>query len=162
MTMDSGWDSLLGQIAVERGLLTSSQLATVMKEITPSEKGAKGEPLGATLVSRKLISEKELMGLLEEQGRRMQILESFRIMRKREFLIGQLLVQYNKATQNQINKCLEVQQLKAERGEEPIPKLGEMLVSYGYVDQATIDETLAVQDRGKETASGANRPAEEK
>ena len=92
----------------------------------------------------------------------MQVLESFRIMRKREFLIGQLLVQRNMATQNQINKCLEVQHLKAERGEQPIPKLGEMLVSYGYVDQATIDEMLAVQHGGKETTSGVNRPTEEK
>ena len=109
-----------------------------------------------------MISDKDLIGLLEEQGRRMQVLESFRIMRKREFLIGQLLVKSNKATQNQINKCLEVQQEKAERGEDPIPRMGELLASYGYVDQKTVEEMLTVQNQGKETASGFNRPAEEK
>ena len=166
MIMEMGWDSLLGQIAVERGLLTGSQLAKVLDEITPRKTAQKaastGKPLGVTLVAKGLISDKDLIGLLEEQGRRMQVLESFRIMRKREFLIGQLLVKSNKATQNQINKCLEVQQQKAERGEDPIPRMGELLASYGYVDQKTVEEMLTMQNQGKETASRVDRPAEEK
>ena len=166
MTMETGWDSLLGQIAVERGLLTGRQLAKVLKEISPRKTAQKGpskrKPLGVTLVAKGLVSDKDLIGLLEEQSRRMQVLESFRVMRKREFLIGQLLVKYNKATQNQINKCLELQQDMAEKGENPIPRMGELLISYGYVDQRTLDETLAIQNEGKETASGINRPAEEK
>ena len=58
---------------------------------------------------------------------------------------GQLLVKLNKATQNQVNKCLEVQEKIAAEGKQPVPRLGELLVSYGYVDARTVQEVLEVQ-----------------
>jgi hypothetical protein len=58
---------------------------------------------------------------------------------------GQLLVKHNKATQNQVNKCLELQQKLAAEGKNPVPRLGELLVSYGYVDAKTVEEVLQIQ-----------------
>jgi len=58
---------------------------------------------------------------------------------------GQLLVKLNKATQNQVNKCLEIQAKKAAEGKGPVPRLGELLVSHGYVDAVTVAEVLALQ-----------------
>ena len=58
---------------------------------------------------------------------------------------GQLLVKLNKATQNQVNKCLEIQEKMAVQGRTPVPRLGELLVSHGYVDAKTVDEVLGLQ-----------------
>ena len=58
---------------------------------------------------------------------------------------GQLLVTLNKATQNQVNKCLELQAKFAAEGKNPVPRLGELLVSHGYVDAKTIEEILKIQ-----------------
>ena len=65
---------------------------------------------------------------------------------------GQLLVKLNKATQNQVNKCLEIQAKIAAGGKDPVPRLGELLVSHGYVDARTVDEVLNLQRGG--AASG--------
>jgi hypothetical protein len=69
-----------------------------------------------------------------------------------DFDFGQLLVKLNKATQNQVNKCLELQAKYAAEGKNPVPRLGELLVSHGYVDSRTVDEVLALQ-RGQSSAS---------
>jgi tRNA(Ile2) C34 agmatinyltransferase TiaS len=53
-------------------------------------------------------------------------------------------VRSNKATQNQINKCLEIQQKLAEKG-APIPRLGELLVQHGFVEARTVQDILRVQ-----------------
>jgi hypothetical protein len=58
---------------------------------------------------------------------------------------GQLLVKLNKATQNQVNKCLELQHKIAADGKGPVPRLGELLVSHGFVDAQTVQEVLALQ-----------------
>ena len=63
---------------------------------------------------------------------------------------GQLLVKLNKATQNQVNKCLELQAKLAAAATGPVPRLGELLVQHGYVDAKTVDEILALQRRGLE------------
>jgi len=64
-----------------------------------------------------------------------------------ELEIGQLLVKHNRATQNQINKCLEIQDKLAREGKTPLPRLGELLVSHGYVDAGTIEELVRLQRR---------------
>jgi hypothetical protein len=60
---------------------------------------------------------------------------------------GQLLVKLNKATQNQVNKCLELQAKLKAAANGPVPRLGELLVQHGYVDARTVDEILALQRR---------------
>lgn len=70
---------------------------------------------------------------------------------------GQLLVKLNKATQNQVNKCLEIQAKAAAEGKQPVPRLGELLVSHGYVDARTVEETLALQRGTAPTEPGSGR-----
>ena len=64
-----------------------------------------------------------------------------------DYDFGQLLVKLNKATQNQVNKCLELQAKLAAAGNGPAPRLGELLVQHGFVDAKTVDEVLALQRR---------------
>ena len=66
---------------------------------------------------------------------------------------GQLLVKLNKATQNQVNKCLELQAKYAAEGKAPVPRLGELLVSHGFVDARTVADVLDLQHKGPPPAA---------
>ncbi|HEV3029837.1 MAG TPA: zf-TFIIB domain-containing protein [Planctomycetota bacterium] len=161
-------DLLLGQLAIEKGLLTQAQLAEVMKEqqdgkvdpnatVSPSSNNKGGRPLGTLLLSRGLIQEKDLVALLEEQNRRMESVKNVQKMQKVEYLFGQLLVKYNLATMLQINKCLEIQLKMAEKGVTPIPRLGELLVEHGFVDKKTVTDVLKMQDKDVLFCTGCGR-----
>lgn len=150
--MDAEWDSLIGKIAVEKGLITDAQLAQCVSEqqsgTAPKAAPRKSSPpLGVVMLSKGLIQEKDLIALLEEQNRRMKALQGYQRIQTAEFLFGQLLVKHSKATQNQINKCLETQQRKAEQGAHPVPRLGELLVEYGFVEKQTVSDILKLQNK---------------
>jgi hypothetical protein len=148
-------DRLLGRLAVEKGLLTEAQLEACVKE----QEAAPPSPrsLGVLLVSKGLLSEQDLVALVEEQDRRSQTLEDYRSIREADFLFGQLLVKHNKATQLQVNKCLQVQKQMAEKGARPVPRLGEILVEHGFVDRATVAEILKLQDKQVLACAGCGR-----
>ena len=164
--MTSIKDLLLGQIAVEKGFLTKAQLAEVMKE----QQGGKaadpnatvnastsGRPLGTLLLSKGFLKEKDLVALLEEQGRRLEAIKNCQKLQKVEYLFGQLLVKNNLATMLQINKCLEIQLKMAEKGVTPIPRLGELLVEHGFVDKKTVSDVLKMQDKDILFCTGCGR-----
>ncbi len=158
-------DALLGRIAVERGLITNDQLKACMMEqqVAPADPnktvgpGGATRPLGALLLSKGLLQEKQLLELLEEQDRRLKSLDAFQRMQKVEYLFGQLLVKHDHATQLQINKCLEIQQKRAEMGLLPIPRLGELLVEHGFVDKNTVAEVLKMQNKDLLFCTGCGR-----
>ncbi len=153
--MKSAKDALLGRIAVERGLITQAQLDECMREQQvlggdPNQtigRSSGGRPLGLVMMSKGYIQDKDLITLLEEQNRRLKLMEEYRKMLKVELLFGQHLVKNNKATQIQINKCLEAQQRMVTLGVSPIPRLGELLVEHGYVDKQTVQDILKVQNK---------------
>ncbi len=159
-------DLLLGQIAVEKGFLTKAQLAEVMKEqqgglsndpdATASPSGS-GRPLGTLLLSKGILQEKDLVALLEEQNRRVEAIKNCQKLQKVEYLFGQLLVKNNLATMLQINKCLEIQLKMAEKGANPIPRLGELLVEHGFVDKKTVSDVLKMQDKDILFCTGCGR-----
>ena len=125
-------DILLGQIAIERGLITEAQLeeclqnrALSSQKADPLETISPGKvfrPLGIVLLSKDYVKEEELIGLIEEQNRRFRALEEYRKMVKVDLLLGELLIKYNKTTQLQINKCIEIQETMVTKGDSPIPR----------------------------------------
>jgi len=160
-------DLLLGQLAVEKGLVTQAQLSEVMKEqqdgkvdpnatVSPTNSKA-ARPLGTILLSKGMIKEQDLVALLEEQSRRLESVKTCQKMQKVEYLFGQLLVKYNLATMLQINKCLEIQLKMAEKGVTPIPRLGELLVEHGFVDKKTVADVLKMQDKDVLFCTGCGR-----
>jgi hypothetical protein len=159
-------DLLLGQLAVEKGYLTRPQLAEVMKEqqggvttdpnATASPTQA-ARPLGTLLLSKGYLKEQELVALLEEQTRRLEAIKNCQKQQKVEYLFGQLLVKNNLATMLQINKCLEIQLKMAEKGIQPIPRLGELLVEHGFVDKKTVADVLKMQDKDILVCTGCGR-----
>lgn len=158
-------DLLLGQLAVEKGLVTQAQISQVMKEQEGDGKPdpdatvgpSKSRPLGTLLLSKGLLRESDLVALLEEQNRRMESVKNVQNMQKVEYLFGQLLVKHNLATMLQINKCLEIQLKMAEKGVTPIPRLGELLVEHGFVDRKTVADVLKMQDKDVLFCTGCGR-----
>jgi predicted RNA-binding Zn-ribbon protein involved in translation (DUF1610 family) len=159
-------DLLLGQLAVEKGFVTKTQLAEIMKEqhggasqdpnatVNPSKSI---RPLGTLLLSKGYLKERDLVALLEEQGRRLEAVKNVQKLQKVDYLFGQLLVKNNLATMLQINKCLEIQLKMAEKGVTPIPRLGELLVDHGFVDKKTVADVLKMQDKDILFCTGCGR-----
>lgn len=139
-------DLLLGQIAVERGLISKAQLEDCIKQQQKGD-GRNGPALGSLLVSKGLLKDKDLNGLLDEQSKRVKSLEDFKKLQTADYLFGQLLVKHNLATQLQINKCLEIQLRMAEKGTQPIPRVGELLLEHGFVDRKTVADVLKMQSK---------------
>jgi len=149
---------LLGRLAVERGLISETQLQDCMKEqqkalsasTDPNKTlGATSvpRPLGVVMLARGLIKEQDLVKLLDEQNQKLKAFENFQKMQKVEYLFGQLLVKHNKATQLQINKCLQIQQQRAEKGLQPVQRLGELLVEHGFVTKEDVADVLRMQHK---------------
>jgi len=153
---------MLGQIAVEKGLISQKQLDECIREQDSSAGQKPGprtptRPLGVVMLSRGVIDQKDLEGLLHEQERRIQMLDQHLKNQKVEYLFGQLLVKNNLATQLQINKCLEIQMKLTEKGVQPVPRLGELLVDHGFVDKKTVAEVLRMQDKDLLFCTGCGR-----
>ncbi len=146
-------DQLLGRIAVERGLLSQAQLDAALKDLGPDGKTT----LGTYLLDKKVVARPALDQAIQEQLKRLKTIEWYERMAKAELDFGQLLVKHNKATQNQVNKCLEIQQKMAEQGKSPIPRLGELLVEHGYVDGKTVQDILKLQKKDILVCAGCGR-----
>ncbi|MHC4601479.1 MAG: hypothetical protein ACYS47_20985 [Planctomycetota bacterium] len=141
-------DSLLGKIAVERKFLTRKQLHDCFRSQEKSNTPGRGrsKSLGSVLVDKKIITRKQLSTIREERDRRLGVLLDLQKVKKTDYLFGQLLVKYSKATQIQINKCLAIQEEYA-RENKPAPRLGELLAEHGFIDSDTIGEILKLQNK---------------
>lgn len=150
-------DLLLGKMAIEKKWITYDQLTQCIRaqeretmEGDPEKtqgRGAAGRPLGVVMTSMGLITDQQLLDLYEELRSRIESLRSYRLIERSENMLGQLLVEGNKCTQNQINKCLEAQRKKAEQGVSPVPRLGEILVEHGFVSAETVRILLKEQNK---------------
>lgn len=147
-------DLILGRIVVERGFVTEKQLeecyaiqAAVTADPDSTSAGIVMRPLIGILLDKGFVSHEQAAGVLEEQQRRVKVIEDQARQARIELGLGQLLVKYNKATQLQINKCLEIQKKMEEQGRTPVPRLGELLMEHGFVDAKTIQEVLRIQQK---------------
>lgn len=156
MATTSGGEILIGKIALERGYITREQLEECVKvqleeslggdpEKTQGRKDAR--PLGVILVARGYLTDERLVELYDLRKKRIESLREYRLIYRSELLFGQLLIKMGKATQLQINKCLEAQRRMAEEGMTPLPRLGEILVEHGFVTAAIVQDALQAQNK---------------
>lgn len=135
-------DLLLGQIALQWGLVKSNQL----KECLTLQAGQpRRRPIGALLVDSDFISEEQLVRLIEEQRRRMKAYSAYAAARKEDLLFGKLLVKEGHASQQHVNEALGAQQDIGERGRKK--RLGEILVDAGHITPETVCRTLRLQGK---------------
>ncbi len=138
-------DGLVGKLALQKGLLTSAQLKECLAEQAALSRSGQKRPLGVLMVSRGLMKDEDLLDLLEEQRRYLAERANYAQVRKEDFLFGQILLKQGIATSEEINAALRAQADAAERGEMPVPRLGQFLMDMGVSDEKTIERTLKIQ-----------------
>ncbi len=147
-------DLWIGQIAIERGLLTEDRLKEMLHELGLPDPPAAG--LGDLLVLREVITAAELAEMVRERRGREAAggaAEDEAVAPGMagatspfEYLLGQWLVRHEHATEGQIQECLVGQREAVEAGRTP-PRLGELLVEKGYVPREVVLRALSQQKK---------------
>ena len=60
-------DGLVGKLALQKGMISAEQLKDCLAEQAALQKAGRNRPLGVIMVSRGLMKDEDLLGLLEEQ-----------------------------------------------------------------------------------------------
>ena len=130
-------DFLIGRIALERGLVSVDQLAECLND----QKGAPAGSLGAILLRKGLIKQRDLDVLLEEQKKRLADALDLSDPKLEDALLGRLLIKQGLVKEAQLYECLRASAELGERGEKP-PRLGEFLVRKGYLTTDAVDRVF--------------------
>jgi serine/threonine protein kinase len=111
----------LGELLLAEGVISPTQLRAALQE---QARDWTDTPLGHILVNRGWVSRQQLLSLLEK--------------RKRKYRLGDLLVETNSITEDQLAFALREQQRSGQR-------LGELLVQLDYVSDRGMREALCKQ-----------------
>ncbi len=135
-------DLLIGQIALEKGLITQAQLQEAVQE---QSRSPQPRPIGSILLGKKFLDDRQLASVIDEQQRRMSQPADYTEARKEDVLFGKLLIKNGRATEAQVNDALRRQQKLTEQG--IVRRLGEILVESGVLSPEAIQETLRSQGK---------------
>ncbi|HUR38318.1 MAG TPA: protein kinase [Planctomycetota bacterium] len=138
-------DGLVGKLALQKGKITPDQLKDCLSEQAAFQKAGHKRPLGVIMVSRGLMTDGDLLDLLEEQKRVLAERSNYAQIRKDDFLFGQILLKQGVAASGEINEALRLQAEAAERGETAVPRLGQILIEMGVTEEKEIQRTLKLQ-----------------
>ncbi|HZE97030.1 MAG TPA: protein kinase [Planctomycetota bacterium] len=137
-------DLFLGKKALDRKLISPTQLREAMSEQarsrTPS--GSRHVPLGEVFVARSFMSRDQLLALLEETAR-----ITGGTPQGRDSVLGRLLIENRTITPEHLQECLGLQDEAIRAGENPGPRLGELLVVKGYATPEAVRLALATQEK---------------
>ena len=139
-------DIILGRTAVERGLITPVQLRDALAEQANGVSRGRMRPrrLGAILASKRFLTDPQVLSLERElEG---QILEQ-ETWHEQDMLFGQILIHRELARSEHIDECMREQAQAIQRGDSPVPLVGELLVERGYVSEENVAQVLAIQER---------------
>jgi serine/threonine protein kinase len=136
-------DLRLGKLAVQKGLITPAQLDEALREQELGVQRGRKKPrrLGVVLSSLHLLTDPQVIALLEEQEARFQGQER---QRAGDLLLGRILVDGGFSTAQAVEECLQLQEEAIQAGGD-VPLLGKMLVDRGHATSNDIDEALELQ-----------------
>jgi hypothetical protein len=135
-------DLLIGQIALELGLVSQEQL----KECLTLQSGqAKPRPVGEVLVSAGYLTPEQLAVAAREQERRLSQSAEYAEEAQGSALFGRVLVRLSLATPERINEALGAQQDLAERGIRK--RLGQILIEAGHLEPEALRAALKRQEK---------------
>jgi len=143
--MSTTTDGMVGKLALQKGKISADQLKDCLSEQAAFQKAGHKRPLGVIMVSRGLMTDGDLLDLLEEQKRVLAERSNYAQIRKEDFLFGQILLKQGVATSDEINEALRLQAEAAERGETAVPRLGQILIEMGVTEEKEIQRTLKLQ-----------------
>lgn len=132
---------LLGRLAVDRGLVTRSQ---VEDALALQDRRTPRPPLGVLLVDLGLVRPADMESLLAAQAAAFARLDLRGGETGRAWLFGYLAVERGYAALPQVNEALREQGRRAEAGAAP-PPLGRILVEQGVMTPAQVAEVLRLQ-----------------
>lgn len=127
---------LLGEIAIELGMITRTQLDGLLQE----QGRLKKTPLGALLVIRGILSHQELAELLSEQKRRLKAPAGYGQLRREDTLFGRVVQKLRLAEPEEVSECLRLQAALAERG--IVIRLGDLLVRRGVMNHFEVAQAM--------------------
>jgi len=133
---------LFGRLAVEKGLITMSQLQEALNQRA-------GEPgtmrIGDALISMRYMTTSQRDAVIEEQMRIKGLDESYADEEPEKDIpkIGDIAVKQGFITRSQLMACLMAQERLSQTGEQP--RFGEVLVRLKYVDRDKVLKLLKEQ-----------------
>lgn len=140
-------DLLLGQIALERKMITQEQLdACLAAQDEAARHGLTVYPLGSLLVALGYVHLAQLEELVDEQTERMGSPVDLEGMRREDALFGKLAVKHALCTETHVNLALRLQARMHQDTRMPVP-LGELLVVKGYMTPEDVSKVLRMQVR---------------
>lgn len=114
-------DTRIGNLLIKEGLVSDVQVAEALRR----QRAHTGYiPLGQILVSRKIITQRQLDHVLSSWSKRLKL--------------GDALVRSNIITQEQLDQALETQ--KTSKGQ-----IGQVLIKLGFIDDVKMRQALAMQ-----------------
>jgi hypothetical protein len=140
-------DSFLGRAVLERKLVTRDALLECLFQMAQERRAGNPRPLGVLLVSRGLLTQEDLDGLLSDRvsGEPATPLS--------ESEVGKLLVASGLITRENIEECLRLQEELRKSGKTS-PPLGELVVHRGYVTERQVARVLAYQKKAVFACAG--------
>src|SRR5436190_19237434 len=137
-------DARLGKLAVQKGRITPEQLQQALEEQRLGVQRGRKKPrrLGVILASRHLLTDDQVLELLEEQEAHVAAQEQ---RRREDRLLGQILIDGGFAESDKVEACLRIQEESILYGAEEIPLLGELLLEKGFATAEGIEEALDLQ-----------------
>jgi hypothetical protein len=139
--MASRTDLLLGQIALDKGFISQTQLDECLRL---QEAGPQWKQLGMILLDRECITEDDLDIVLEIQRKSLEKNVDNTELKLKDVLFGRIVVSNRLATQGQVNECLREQERIERMG--MFLRLGEIMVRKGYLNDDNMTEILSYQN----------------
>ena len=138
-------DAAIGRMALEKLLVTPKQLEAAIEEQLLDASAGRPRPLGTVLVARGILTDRQLLMLLEEQAK--EPAADLEPQQKEDLRLGAILVRRGEAPPDRVQECLRLQAEAIEAGVAPVPRLGELLVRHAGVPAESVRRTLAVQQK---------------
>src|SRR5204863_1467001 len=128
-------------LALQKGLLTPEGLREAMAAQAHGVARGRKLPrrLGIILIEKKLLTDAQVVALLEEISA-VALEESAQ--RREDKLLGRILVARSLARPEQVEQCLKTQSDSIENCEEHIPRLGELLIIEGHASEEAVRVAL--------------------
>ena len=134
-------DFFLGRTVLEKTLVSREALLECLFQMAQERKGGSPRPLGVLLVSRGLLTQEELNGILASRVTAAGVAGALP-----EAEVGKLLVAAGLISRENVEECVRLQEDLRKAGKQA-PPLGELVVHRGYVTEGQVTRVLAYQKK---------------
>ncbi len=132
-------DFFLGRTVLEKALVSREALLECLFQMSQERKSGSPRPLGVLLVSRGLLTQDELNGILSSRVSAAGVAGSLP-----EAEVGKLLVAAGLISRENVEECVRLQEDLRKSGKQA-PPIGELVVHRGYVTEGQVTRVLAYQ-----------------